>query len=63
MDYPRYQPRRRRPPGAGAFYDWTVFVARERTPKLRSCRIDRRWHRQVSGEFAPAAGAKPCPAP
>ena len=52
MDYARYQPPRRRPPGAGAFFDWTVFVAWNGTAKLKSCRIDRRWKRKASGQWA-----------
>jgi len=55
MDYPRYKPSLRRPPGAGAFFDWNVFVIGHGTLKLKSCRIDRRWSRKPSGMFAPAA--------
>ena len=60
MNYPRYQPSRRRPPGAGAFFDWTLFVGGNGTLKLKSCRIDRRWSRKPSGRFA-AAGERAAP--
>jgi len=57
MNYPRYQPSRRRPPGAGAFYDWTVFVGANSTLELKCSRIDRRWRRKPSGRFAAGAAA------
>ena len=56
MDYPRYQPRHQRPKGAGAFFDWNVFVSGNGTAKLKSCRIDRRWNRTTSGLWAAEAG-------
>ncbi len=63
MNYPRYQPRPQRPRGAGAFFDWTVFVERHGMAELKCCRLDRRRERQASGAFAPAEAAKPRPAP
>src|SRR5437764_8517638 len=47
MDYPRYQPRHQRPKGAGAFFDWNVFVSGNGTAQLKSGRIDRRWNRST----------------
>ena len=61
MNYARYQPSRRRPLGAGAFFDWTVFVGANGTLKLKSCRIDRRWNRQPSGRFAAATARRRWP--
>jgi hypothetical protein len=58
MNYPRYQPRPQRPRGAGAFFDWTVFVANHDAVVLKSCRIDRRRRREASGVFAPTDAAK-----
>ena len=63
MNYPRYQPTRRRPPGAGAFFDWTVFVGCHGTLKLKSCRLDRRWSRKPSGMFGSAVSASAPAAP
>jgi len=57
MNYPRYQPSRRRPPGTGAFFDWNLLVLGNGTQKLKSCRIDRRWNRKPSGIFAAAETA------
>ena len=53
MNYPRYQPRPQRPRGAGAFFDWTLFVARQGAAELESSPLDRRWQRRTaSGRFA-----------
>ena len=55
MNYPRYQPRPQRPRGAGAFFDWALFVSRNCAPALESSRLDRRrGRRTASGQFAPA---------
>jgi hypothetical protein len=42
MHYPRYEPLKQRPPGAGAFFDYVEDALRRAAPKARSCRIDRR---------------------
>jgi len=52
MNYPRYQPRPQRPRGAGAFFDWTLFVARHGAAALKSSSLERR-PRTASGAFAP----------
>jgi hypothetical protein len=59
MNYPRYHPRPQRPRGAGAFFDWTVFVARHGAAELKSSRLDRRaGPRTTSGRFAPGSRAR-----
>jgi hypothetical protein len=56
LNYPRYQPRPQRPRGAGAFYDWTLFMAGLGAAALKSSRLDRRGQRRMaSGRFAPAS--------
>ena len=52
MNYPRYQPRPQRPRGAGACFDWTLFVARPGAAELKSSSLPRR-PRTASGAFAP----------
>ncbi len=42
MHYPRYEPAKHRPPGAGAFFDYVEEALRRAAPKPRSCRLDRR---------------------
>ena len=42
MRYPRYEPLKQRPPGAGAFFDYVEDALRRAAPKPRSCRLDRR---------------------
>jgi hypothetical protein len=53
LKYPRYQPSRLRPPGAGAFFDYVASVANRQCPKLKSSSIAGRWHKGAPVEAAP----------
>ena len=43
LNYPRYNPSRLRPKGAGAFFDFAADVASRDVRKLKSCSLLRRW--------------------
>jgi len=43
LNYPRYNPSRLRPKGAGAFFDFAADVANRDVRKLKSCSLLRRW--------------------
>jgi hypothetical protein len=43
LKYPRYNPSRLRPKGAGAFFDFVLGVANRDVRKLKSCSLMRRW--------------------
>jgi hypothetical protein len=43
LNYPRYNPSRTRPKGAGAFFDFAAGVANRDVRKLKSCSLLRRW--------------------
>jgi hypothetical protein len=43
LNYPRYNPSRLRPKGAGAFFDFALGVASRDVRKLKSCSLLRRW--------------------
>ena len=58
MNYPRYQPRPQRPRGAGAFFDWTMFVARSGAAALKSSPLAWRRRRTASGKFAPSGSIR-----
>jgi hypothetical protein len=48
LNYPRYNPNRLRPKGAGAFFDFAVGVANRDVRKLKSCSLLRRWGKGVA---------------
>jgi hypothetical protein len=43
LNYPRYNPNRLRPKGAGAFFDFAAGVETRDVRKLKSCSLLRRW--------------------
>ena len=47
LNYPRYNPSRVRPKGAGAFFDFAAGVAIRDVRKLKSCSLLRRWGKGV----------------
>jgi len=53
LNYPRYNPSRMRPKGAGAFFDFAAGVAIRDVRKLKSCSLLRRWGKGASS--VPAA--------
>ena len=47
--YPRYTPVALRPPGAGALFDFAVYVMRPDPGKLKSCSLAGRFGKLVPG--------------
>ena len=56
MDFPRYKPKRERPPGAGAFSDYAAAVEKRQTDALKSSRVSRPWGKKAAAaQTAPPA--------